>query len=427
MWQAIGILIVFFVFAALMMTRRISTLLALIGMAILIAIIGGVKIYPFDAKDGLIYDIIGAGAIRLASAYAAVMFGAWLGQVMNQTGISQDIIRRSAELAGDRPMAVAIVLGIAVAFLFTTLAGLGAVIMVGTIVLPIMMTVGIKPLKAATIYLMSIAVGLAINLMNLKTYATMANVQVEDLKTFALVQLVVSAVVALVFIILEMRRRETAWAAADTGAVKEQLAKIKHVPIYSLITPLIPLVLVLWLKWDVIPAFLAGILYGALTADLRNCLKVMTKAAHDGLADGAPAILLMVAIGIVLKAVFAPGVAAVMQGFLQKVIPSSRYLYILFFAILAPLAIYRGPMNMWGLGGGLVGLIIKSAILPAQAAMAGFMSTERVQSAGDPTNTHNVWTADFCKVDVNTVSMRLLPFLWIIAAISAILAGFMYL
>ena len=147
MLQAIGILIVFFIFAALMMTQRISTLLALVLMALLIALIAGV---PFYGEQGILEDVIALGAVRPASAYAAVIFGAWLGQVMLQTGISQDMIRRAAELAGDRPLAVALVLGAVVALLFTTLGGLGAVIMVGTIVLPIMMSVGIKPMKAAT-------------------------------------------------------------------------------------------------------------------------------------------------------------------------------------------------------------------------------------------------------------------------------------
>jgi Mg2+/citrate symporter len=426
MLQAILILVVFAVFAVLMMTRRISTLLALLTMGILIALIGGIKVYPFDAKDGLIVDTLAGGVVRMAAAYTAVMFGAWMGQVLNQTGISKDIIRRAAELAGDKPLAVAIVLAIVTALLFTNLAGLGSVIMVGTIVLPILMTVGIKPLTAGAIYLLAFAAGLPVNLANLKTYATLANVPVASLQNFAVIQLVVTSVIALLAITWELRRPQKAWAATDTGKMKEELAKIKHVPVYSLIAPLIPLVLVFFFKWDVIASFMVGILYAALTVDVRKSLAVMTKAAHDGLTDGAPAILLMVALGVLLKAIAVPGVSAAMQGFLKAIIPGNRWLYMIFFAVLAPLAIYRGPLNMWGLGGGIVGLIIKSGILPAPAAMAAFMSTERVQSVGDPTNTQNVWTADFTKVDVNQLSLKLLPYMWVVAAISAIIAGLVY-
>jgi Mg2+/citrate symporter len=422
MLQAIGILIVFFIFAALMMTQRISTLLALVIMALLIALIAGVSFY---GEQGILEDVIAQGAIRLASAYAAVIFGAWLGQVMLQTGISQDMIRRAAELAGDRPLAVAVVLAAVVALLFTTLGGLGAVIMVGTIVLPIMMSVGIKPIKSATIFLFAIAVGFAMNLINWQLFASLSEVDLDVIKQFGIIQFIITAVVALVYVFIEMRRGEVAWAVTNMEP-EEEMEPSKKVPVYALLTPLIPLALVLFFDWNIIPAFLVGIFYGALTVDWRSSFRIMTKAAMDGVTAGAPAILLMVAIGMVLRAVFHPAVSEVMQGFLTQVIPSSTIGFILFFAILAPLALYRGPMNLFGLGAGIVGLIISLGILPAPAAITGFMSTERMQSVGDPTNTHNVWTADFSEVDVNRISVKLVPFLWIVAAASAIAAAILH-
>lgn len=32
----------------------------------------------------------------------ATIFGAWLGQLMNKTGVTENIIKKSAELGGDR-------------------------------------------------------------------------------------------------------------------------------------------------------------------------------------------------------------------------------------------------------------------------------------------------------------------------------------
>lgn len=427
MIQAILIIIVFFVLAALMMTQRISTLLALIIMAILIALIAGVPVY---GEDGILQDVIAGGAVRLATAYAAVILGAWLGQVMLMTGISQDMIRRAAELAGDRPSAVAFAMAIVVALLFTTLGGLGAVIMVGTIVLPIMISVGIKPIKSATIFLFAIAIGLSMNLINWQLFASLGEIDMAVIRQFGTIQFGITAVVALGFIFFQMRRGSEAWAAVDDSEISDEMKKLqqgKKVPIYALLTPFIPLALVLFFDWDILPAFLVGIFYGALTTDWRESFKVMTKAAHEGINAGAPAILLMVAIGMVLKAVFHPAVSSVMQGFLTQIIPSSTIGFILFFAILAPLALYRGPMNMFGLGAGIVGLIISLGILPASAAITGFMATERMQSVGDPTNTHNVWTADFTESDVNAVSRMLIPYLWIVAALSAVVAAILFL
>jgi Mg2+/citrate symporter len=423
MLQAILILVVFFIFAALMMTQRISTLLALVLMAVLIAVIAGV---PLMGTDGILEDVIALGAVRLAPAYAAVIFGAWLGQLMLQTGISHDLIRRAAELAGDRPLAVAVVLAAVVAVLFTTLAGLGSVIMIGTIVLPIMISVGIKPTKSATIFLFAIAAGLAMNLVNWTLFASLGEIDMAVIRQFGTIQFGITAVIALVFIFFEMRRGVVAWAVV-AEAKEESLPASVKVPIYALLTPFIPLILVLAFKWNIIPSFLVGIFYGAISVNWKQSFRIMTKAALDGITAGAPAILLMVAIGMVLRSVFHPAVAGVMQPFLTSIFPSSLIGFILFFALLAPLALYRGPMNLFGLGAGIAGLVISGGILPAAAAITGFMATERMQSVGDPTNTHNVWTADFTETDVNAISLRLIPFLWVVAAISAVIAGVLYL
>ena len=148
MWTAVAILAIFLVFAFLMITQRLSTVLSLIFMAILIPLVAGV---PFGGEQGILQRVIEAGSIRMASAIAAVIFGAWVGQLMVQTGISQSMIAKAAELGGDKPMGVAVALGVVVAILFTAVGHLGAVIMVGTIVLPILMSVGIDRQKAATI------------------------------------------------------------------------------------------------------------------------------------------------------------------------------------------------------------------------------------------------------------------------------------
>lgn len=429
-FTAIAIVVIFLVFAFLMLTQRLSSVLSLLFMAILIALVAGV---PFGGDQGILKEVIEGGAVRLASAIAAVIFGAWLGQTMIQTGISHSMIAKAAELGGDKPMGISLALGVAVALLFTTVGHLGAVIMIGTIVLPILMSVGIDRLKAATIYLVAIATGIAMNLSNWQTYSSLANVEIGIIKQFAVIQVVITGVIAAFYIVLQTRKTAAEWAvggstpgaAPETGVLPTKL-ETRDVPAYALLTPVIPLVLVLIFKWPIVPSLFVGILYGAVTTEVRKSPAVLTRAAVDGLRDGAPAILLMVAIGMVLKAVFHPQVKEAMGGLLQAIIPSSPVGYILFFAVLAPLALYRGPLNMWGLGSGIVGLIISLGILNPSAAMAAFMSTERVQVAGDPTNTHNVWIADFAKVDVNAISKKLLPFLWLIAAVSALVAGLLY-
>ena len=129
-----GILLLggFVVAASLMVARILPALLALPLMAAWIAWCAGL---PFLTWAN---EVLLGGALRLSSAIALVVFGAMFAKVIQKTGISDAIIKKAAEMAGDRPIAIAFLMLAATAFVFTGMSGLGAVLMVGSIVLPIM-------------------------------------------------------------------------------------------------------------------------------------------------------------------------------------------------------------------------------------------------------------------------------------------------
>jgi H+/gluconate symporter-like permease len=113
MVQGVLIIAVFFILALLMMTRKIPTFLAMILLAIVTCIIAGVPMVGTNDKGaaiGWLQTILETGSVRMASAIAAIVFGAWLGQLLNRTGVTEAIIKKSAELGGDRPLVVALIL-----------------------------------------------------------------------------------------------------------------------------------------------------------------------------------------------------------------------------------------------------------------------------------------------------------------------------
>ena len=178
-----------------------------------------------------------------------------------------------------------------------------------------------------------------------------------------------------------------------------------------MITPLIPIVLVAFLKVPVTPAFTVGIIWCLLftSQSFSKAMNQMTKTCYDGITDAGPAVILMVGIGILFLAVTNASVKEVLNPLLLAIVPTSRVPYIIFFAILAPLA-----------------LIIGLGTLNPLAVMAAFLAAERIQCGGDPTNTQNVWTANFCEVDVNTCTKKMLPYLWAVSIVGVILGAMLY-
>ena len=109
---------------------------------------------------------------------------------------------------------------------------------------------------------------------------------------------------------------------------------------------------------------------------------------------------------------------------ISAVIPQGKVMFILIFGLLSVLAIYRGPLNVWGLGSGIVALLAASGMNPV-AAMVALRLDSNVQAVCDPTNSHNVWVSDFTKVDVNEYLKKTI--LWIMAStfVGLVVASFM--
>ncbi|MGN1027497.1 MAG: C4-dicarboxylate ABC transporter [Faecousia sp.] len=437
MVRAILIIVFFLLIGGLMMSRKLPTFLALIIMAVGVALIAGVPFIGTDADGntiGIFKEILEAGSYRMASAMAAIIFGGWYGRMVTQTGVSRALITKAAELGGDRPLVISLVLYAVLSFLWTNLSGLGAIIMTGSIAIPIMMSVGIPAVLAASIFLLAVTTGFNFNFYQWQTFMGLTGVSQAEMQQFATCLFVITVLVSVAFILIQFKKNGIKFAfsaaAEDVGAAEDEDELIKGWRgVLCMLAPLVPLVLVMAFKLQIIPAFLCGIIWLAVfsAGGFKKKMNMLSKTAFKALEDTAPVIWLLVGIGMLVVAVMHPTVKAVLQPLLTAVVPSTRIPYILFFAILAPLSLYRGPLNLFGMGSGICAIIVAAGILSPQAAMGGFVAVERLQSVGCPTNSQNAWTCSYVGLDVNVITKKLLPALWTMAALGAVVAGFLYM
>lgn len=431
MLQGTLIIVAFVIIAALLMTKKIPTLLALPLMAVVICVIAGVPAVGTNADGaaiGWLQTVVEAGTVRMGAAIMAVIFGAWLGELMNKTGVTETIIKKSAELGGDRPLIVTLIMSAAVAVLFTTLNGLGSIIMVGSIVLPILISVGVPAMSAACIFLMAFTCGLTFNIANWKSFSGIFSLEIAQIQSFAIYMLVATVIATLILIVLEFKKNgvKFAFSAPVEETESKQVTGVRGA--LAMLTPIIPIVLVAVFKVPVCPAFIAGIIWILIftSKGFSKAMNLLVKTCYDGITNSAPAVILMIGIGILYLAVTHSMVKEVLNPFLLAVVPQGKIGYIIFFSLLAPLALYRGPMNLFGLGSGIAALVIGLGTLSPLAVMAAFLAAERIQGCGDPTNTQNVWTANFCEVDVNGITKKLLPYLWAVAVVGVVIGAVLY-
>lgn len=394
-----------------MMTKKLPAILALPIMGILIAAVAGVPFVSSDAETQTIAGyVISSGASRLAGTIIVTIFGAIFAKVIQKEGISDAIIRKAAELAGDKPVMIAIALTAATALIFTAMSGAGPVIMVSQIAIPLLLSAGIAPVVASSLVLFGLNIGLLFNVSQYQMYVDTIGMDMSVITSSSLVMGIICIVVTIAYILINTKNVK----AVSNWAAKMPSDEKKVNPV-ALLMPLVPILLVFIFKLNAETSLLIAIVVTLLITRPRESVQIAASSVVDGIKDVAGVIGLMMGIGILLNGVAAQATSAIMQPVIAKILPSSPIVYIILFTVLSPLALYRGPLNMYGLGSGLANIFISAGKLSASAVGMALRSTSVVQCVSDPTNTQNVIVAGYAKVDVNDILKSTLPYTVVMA------------
>ncbi|MCA8974129.1 MAG: citrate transporter, partial [Planctomycetes bacterium] len=207
---------------------------------------------------------------------------------------------------------------------------------------------------------------------------------------------------------------------------------------WAYLIPVVPLLAIMLFDVPILAAFAIGIAYAVLATARPGSLPLLVRSLIEGGASVMPAVVLMFGIGILISAVLGPAdwaathpgvkwpVLAAIEPVLGGLVPSGPISYVLGFGLAAPLALYRGPLNVWGLGFGVASVLLSAGELPPAAVMAMLLSVGQIQGICDPTNTANVWIANHQGVDVQAILFRTLPFVWAAVFLGLAVAGAWY-
>lgn len=485
----ISLLIIIFLFFALMMFfRKIPALIALPLMAFFISLVGGINF------DDIIKYVIGEGSVKLFQAYTIAMFGSMLSVMMQKTGVAEAFIKKGAELSGDNPWIISVIMLFLIISLFTTLGGLGAIIMVATIVLPIMSSVGVGPMTSVGIFLFGLSIGGLLNVGNWAVYISVMGLTIDEIRPFAILMLVTSVIAAIIFITIQLYKDGqdikfkkiiinssliifialilfnvyTNYLSPESKILLSNLLSdfgqalkvliisgiillfitafiriilqknISQSPHWiSFFSPFIPLFLILLYDVNFIAAFILGLFFAFLSTYKKGSLNIFIRSCFEGGGVVMPAVALMFGIGMLLVAIMGPGnelkqypngwpVLNLIKPLMLEIVPTNAFSYVLTFTLAAPLALYRGPLNVWGMGYGLAAVFLASGMNPG-AVMGLLLAVGQIQGISDPTNTHNVWLANEMRVDVQKVLWTTIPYTWLLAFAGLIISAIMFL
>lgn len=408
---AILIIVVFIAIVVLMIANKINAVVALPLMAIALSVVAGVK------PSVIVNDVIGGGVETFASLIITALIASVLGEVIRRTGIAEKLIRSAAELGGDNPYLIALLCFLACGFCFVGLYGGGARIMIGLIIFPIMLAVGVPKTISSFILLSASFLGYFFNvtrwnfIQGLFTVGDVSYVSQEMVQSVAFMLFIPGVIIAVALIIIgiKVKGKIFCWAARNPEAENEA----KNVPVISLFSPIVPLILVLAFKWNINTALLFGMFYAFITTQypvrFKGSLALLNKSIFDGFANISVTIILIMGIGMVIEAAGLEELRTPITAILESIIPDSRLGIILLFGLIGPfLCVYRGPFNPWGLGGALASILIFSNINPG-ILVAMFWLYDYFVGVNDPTASQVQWSNGYLQLGSDKYSIATAP------------------
>lgn len=414
------------------------TILSLVGtMVASPEFIADNSVLQIGGKDGLmkmLNDIYQSGPEGWGVTLVNVCWGAWFGRVLMETGIAGTLIRKTVELGGDRPVITVTLLNIVTAVIFTAMTGAGPVIAIGVIVLPILMSLGIPKAVALFTFMGSVAAGIFINPINFTQFRAFF-LGVEEMPAFTLtwytqhwgiyamiIAVVVTTVMAAIF--MKTGKKRHAWAAQTRGAGTEQ----KSAPWYTLILPIVPVVLKIFLDFSVIGGFvIAGFLALFLCGKMRgsfgeNC-QLVNKLFYDGVVDTAPLVGFLLTLPMFnTVAKYASPYFNVILG---PIMPRSELILAIVFAVLLCLGLFRGPLTLVGSGAATLGVLLNLGNFSVPFLYALFAVPTITANIGSCiTQSWVAWGLAYTKVESKNFLKLSIPTMYIIGAIICVVTMF---
>ncbi|MDU5723702.1 MAG: citrate transporter [Clostridium butyricum] len=315
------------------------------------------------------------------------IFGAWFGRIMLETGIAATIIRKTVELGGDKPIVTSTLLAIVTTAVFSSMFGAGAVVAIGVIVLPILLSLGIPKLLATVSFLLSIGSGLYINPVIFNQYQAFylgANGEQTYFYNggylkWGFVALAVQLIVAILIpaILMKKQKRVHAWAAQAPQ-----------------------------------------------TEEVKAASEVFNKTFYDGAIDTAPLVGFMLMIPMFNKAaeLCVPYFNAVLGG----LIPNNTLVICVAFAVLAPLGMFRGPFTLAGCGAATLGILKSVGFGTPLLFPLMYAPTVTMNILSCITQSWIVWGLGYTKVDTKDFLKLSIPAGWLICAILSLITYIMF-
>ncbi|WP_273705803.1 gluconate:proton symporter [Leuconostoc mesenteroides] len=385
-------------------------------MALLWSVIG---LVPFDQ---VVQKVIAEPALNYGPTIIYIVFGSWFGRVLVDSGIAGSISAQTERVGRKAPIFATILVVLVTALIFSSAYGVGSVIAIGVILIPILLSIGVPKKVAIPAFTMAIGVPMYINVVlfnQIKAFFPSVSFSGKYL-IFGLAAMGVQLLGVIIFILLNSKSIKN--GEIETIDDSKQATFQKTHPI-TFIIPVLPVALNMFFHWDAIPALLlATIIALLLTGQMKSykgLVAFINKTVSQAINDISGLIIFLMA--LVMFAGAATMNVPHFKSMIEVILPSSPLVLAIAIGILAPLALFRGPLHVWGAGAATAAVLAATGTFQPIFLLPLLYTASIMAVSIDLTQSGNTWALTYSKLETKEYLKMGIPVMWVVSFVNELL------
>lgn len=376
---------------------------------------------PYD----IITETFAQPALNYGPTIIQIILGAWFGRVLVDTGIASSISYRTAKIGEKSPVLCTIAVALVTCLIFTSAYGVGSAIAIGVILFPILGRIGVPKRVAVPVFTLSIGAAMWINSVLFvqfaafyQSYDSPDGQKVEwgtHYLSFGIPAMIVQMLGVIIFILINSKAIKNGTPYEVGNPEDRKAVEYPDVPVWTYIMPIVPVALSLILKWNAVPALLlATILTFLFTGHMKSFkgfVKILNGTATTAIGDIGPLIIMLLILQFFQHS--AVTVMKVFSGVLTPIIPNNMAVLAIAFCILAPLALFRGPLELYGAGSAVISIFMATGMFNSWFLFALLVVPSMTCISACITQSWNTWATGYMELEPKTFLKMGVPVYWL--------------
>ncbi|NEZ88724.1 gluconate:proton symporter [Weissella paramesenteroides] len=359
--------------------------------------------------------------VAYGGTIVAIVFGSWFGRTLVESGIAASISNAVAKFGEKKKMLTATLVVAVTALIFLSAYGVGSVVAVGVILLPVLLNIGIPRPIALTAFTVSVGAPLYLNTVQFnqfKAFFPQANFADPKYIKFGFIAMVIQLIFVILFLFINKRKYTDQQISENREFLTTKEIDASETPNVSKIAwfiPLVPVALSMIFKMESVAALLIAIILAALVTGQAKSWKKFVDFLDGTAQRGVKDISGLITFLLILMTF--QGVAGVnadlFTPIFRNIIPQHNLLLLVVgLGILAPLALMRGPLMAYGAGAATVAVLSSLNILPDSVLLPLISVASIFAISTDITQSWNVWGMDYLDVKSGQFLKHGVPLMW---------------